>query len=48
MTGYQASKLDSAVSIEDTESSNDLSAYRNCTYRSQPLCKAYAGDWRIA
>ena len=46
VTGCQASKLDSDVSTQDTESSNDLFAYRNCTHRSQPLCKTCSDDQR--
>ena len=44
VTGYQASKLVFVVSTWDTKSSNDLSAYRNCTRQRQPLCNAYSDD----
>jgi len=40
----QASKLDYVILTYNTEPSNDLSAYRNYTRRSQPSCKAYGGD----
>ena len=44
MTSYQASKLDYVISTWNIKLSNDLSAYRNCTRRRQPLYKAYSDD----
>ena len=44
MTDCHASKLDYVVSTWDIGPSNDLSAYRNYTHQSQPLCKAYSDD----
>ena len=53
MMGFQASEpeiasaIDSVVSTWDIEPSNDLSAYKNCTRRRQPLCKAYSDYWSM-